>query len=263
MADTEGAGTVLRVTRVLQTLADLPEGGSLKEISRRTALPPSTTHRLLQLLMQQGFVERDGGGQNYQTGSELFRVASLIANQSSLVDLVRPFLHRVAREFDEISTFGVYIPETRRATSIVHIQSTNPLQYGLQQFQSTSLLWGAMGRSILAELPDAEVEACLAEAGPSPGTGIRPPTLTALHRELHHIRACGYALSKGQRIKGAVGVAAPVFRAEGRLLGSLCVTLPELRYTQRMAERLPPFVVAQARALSMVLGDRRRPEVAE
>ncbi|MGH6989028.1 MAG: IclR family transcriptional regulator [Stellaceae bacterium] len=257
MAGAEGAGTVVRATRLLQTLAELPDGGSLKEIARRTALPPSTAHRLLQLLMQQGFVERDVDGQNYQTGPELFRVASLIASQSSLVDLARPFLRRVAQEFDEICTFGIYIPETRRATTIDHIQSTNPLQYGLQQFQSTSLLWGAMGRSILAYLPETEIAACLAEEGLAPGTGAPPPPPSVLRRELRQIRDRGYTCSEGQRIKGAVGVAAPVFRTDGRIFGSLCVTLPKLRYTRHMAERLPPLVVEQARALSTVLGNRR------
>jgi DNA-binding IclR family transcriptional regulator len=257
-AGDDGAGTVARVARLVQCLAELPDGGSLKAIAGRIALPPSTTHRLLQLLMQAGFVERDAGGQNYQTGRELFRVASLIASQSSLVGMARPFLLRVAEASDEICTFGLYIPGTRRATTIDHIQSTHPLQYGLQQFHSTSLLWGAMGRSILAHLPEGEIAACLAEKMPSPATGAAMPESPALLRALGRIRKHGYVISEGQRIKGAVGVAAPVFGAGGRILGSLCVTLPKQRYTRKMADGLPPLLVEQAAGLSAILGHRRR-----
>src|ERR1700730_9832348 len=58
-ADTKG--TVVRVVDLLRSFAEGPAQWSLSEIAERVALPRSTTHRLLQLLRSQGFVDADDG----------------------------------------------------------------------------------------------------------------------------------------------------------------------------------------------------------
>ena len=55
------SGTVARVTMLLRVLAEAKGPASLTDISERMKLPVSTTHRLLNLLLDQGFVERGRG----------------------------------------------------------------------------------------------------------------------------------------------------------------------------------------------------------
>src|SRR3546814_14265980 len=77
------------------------------------------------------------------------------------------------------------------------------------------LYWGASGKAILAFLPDDEIEQILRREGASPASGEKPPSLRARMAELREVRERGYAISEGQKLPGARGVAAPVFDAKG------------------------------------------------
>src|SRR3546814_4202920 len=69
--------------------------------------------------------------------------------------------------------------------------------------------------AILAFLPDDEIEQILRREGASPASGEKPPSLRARMAELREVRERGYAISEGQKLPGARGVAAPVFDAKG------------------------------------------------
>jgi DNA-binding IclR family transcriptional regulator len=75
-----------------------------------------------------------------------------------------------------------------------------------------------------------------------------------LHKALASIRANGFAHTFGQRIKGAVGLFAPVFNASGEVIASFGVTVPEVRYRPTALASLTSSVVHQALALSRALG---------
>jgi DNA-binding IclR family transcriptional regulator len=250
----ETAGTVARVVRLLHALAETKGDVSIKDLSARLALPPSSVHRLLGLLMEDGMVERGEGGHLYRAGLEFFRIGSLVATKTSIADIARPFMRTVVDECDEICMLVLYMPGLRRVMTTAFVDSSKPLRYQVELFRPHTMLWGATGRSVLAFLDQPTIAAAIAEGDPSPATGQALPPPDKLLRDLADIRATGYALTSGQKIEGAIGLGTPLFDAAGKLLGSLCITVPRLRFRAADETALAGLLMKQAQALNKTLG---------
>ena len=115
---------------------------------------------------------------------------------------------------------------------------------------------GASGKAILAFLPPEEIDAIAAERSPSPVSGEKAPPASALKRELEAIRQAGYAFSRGAKIPGSRGIAAPILDANAVAVGSLTLTIPEMRFREESKEQLATMVMSGAEEISTLLGHR-------
>ena len=105
--------------------------------------------------------------------------------------------------------------------------------------------------------------AVLGEPAPSPNPGAIQRALgllkllaeAAFRALLAGIRERGWILTRGEKLPGAVGTSAPVFGAAG-VIGSLTVTIPEVRFQPSMEPRIQRLVVESAARISAVLGYR-------
>jgi DNA-binding IclR family transcriptional regulator len=250
----EGIGTVARVVRLLQCLADVEDDVSIKELAARLNLPPSTVHRLLNLLANDGIVERSAARHVYRPGLELIRIASLIASKTRITDLALPVMRAVVEACNEVCMLVLYLPAVRRVMVASSVDSSNPLRYQVERFVPHSLLWGATGRSTLAFLEPGVIDEVIAENDPSPASGARLPPRDVFLAELAAIRARGYVLTQGQKIGGAVGIGAPIFNADGSVLGGLCITLPQVRFKPSSEQALAALLLKHVATLNTTLG---------
>ena len=74
-----------------------------------------------------------------------------------------------------------------------------------------------------------------------------------LRRALEAVRQKGYCMTRGQRIPGVVGISAPVFLGDGRVMGSLYVSVPEQRFADDQEAKISGSLVACSAALSRQL----------
>jgi len=241
-----------RVLRLLQCVAEADREFALKDLVARTDLAPSTTHRLLSFLVQAGLVER-AGPKIYRQGPELLRMASLVLQKSEVHKLARPLLQELWTQWRETCSYCLYRPGTRTATVVETIRTPHPLQFLVELHAEISLAWGSMGRSILAYLPSADVEAVLADHRRSPLSGRLAPTRRAMDRELDQIRQRGYAVYEDKALDVA-GVASPVFGPAGTVVGCIGVTMPLSRFRKCNESELCAAVVAKTRRLSAAGG---------
>ena len=247
-------GTALRLIGVLRHLAEADGEVTVKGLADALALPPSTAHRMLGQLARTGMVEADGARHRYCPGVEYYRLAALVAGRMDLAEIARPIMDEVVAECGETCVLGLYIPGERRMMFVARADSAHPLRYPLALHRPLSVAWGASGRAILAFLPAEEIDAVLALREASPATGAALPAPAEMRRRLADIRSRGVAVSHGEKIPGAVGIAAPVTRAGGHVIGSLSVTIPELRFQPDSEARLVELVRSRAAELSRALG---------
>ena len=255
--ETNSAGIVGRVMALLRVLAELDREAGLSEIASRMNLPPSTTHRLLHLLLEEGFVERGAAdSRTYRAGLEFMRVAGLLMARADLPNLAQPFMQNVVDACDETCVLSLYVARTAQMMVVRAIHGSHPLRYDAPLYDPGSLVWGATGRGILAFLSEATIATILAKEGPSPADPRKTVKRQQILRELARVREQGYAHSHSQKIKGAVGFAAPVFNGSG-VVAALCITLPESRYEPAMEEQLAATIMRQADLFSASLGGRK------
>lgn len=244
--DSRVDGPIVRCLRLIRLLTEIKGDLSIKEAARFLELPASTTHRLLQILQSEGFVEKNAETQRYQAGLDLERMGSLLASRKGLRDVTRPFLQRVVDMCGEACMFVGYLPSTHQVSVMAAINSSHPLRYEIVLYEPHTVAWGATGRSILAFLPEEEQKKIVAEAGPSPVTGERLPPWPEMKRELDRIREQGYVVSHSQKLDGAVGIGAPVRDASGQIIGSFCITIPEIRFDPEAEPRLTQLIKHEA-----------------
>src|SRR3546814_5796548 len=110
--------------------------------------------------------------------------------------------------------------------------------------------------AILAFLPDDEIEHILRREGASPASGEKPLSLRARMAELREVRERGYAISEGQKLTGARGVAAPVFDAKGVFV-CLCMTSPQERMPHASIDAIVKDIMAKRDEIWRFLGAER------
>lgn len=251
MAFASDRGSGPRLIMLLRLIAESGQSFSLKDLAARTGLPPSSVHRLLQVLTRSGMVER-GPHQSYGPGRALYRMASLLRAQFDLNRSARPFLERLWSEWRETTVLCAYNPVSRTGTVVDVMSTTHPLRFAIEAGMDLALPWGSLGQSMLAFLPDDDVEMVLSTAKTGPLSGRPLPPRRQVLADLERVRARGHADYFDPNYDVA-GVAAPLFAKAGELIGCLGITMPSQRVGLHDRERMIAAVRAAARELSDLL----------
>jgi DNA-binding IclR family transcriptional regulator len=252
----ENLGTVKRVIEIIRFFSERGDA-TLKELSLALSLAPSTCHRLLELLGQDGFVERDTTHRRYRIGRDLFRIAALVQSKHDIRAIALPFLRQLVDVCDETCVLSLYLPSEGKIFFSEKVDSSRMLRYQVPMNTPMSVLWGASGRSILAFFDKEEIDRIYTAEGRAPASGEALPARRTLEKELSTIRERGYDITYGQKVAGAVGFGAPVFGIDGKVFGSICVTVPETRIAAKDRQRVGELVRATAERLSATLGSPR------
>lgn len=248
--DIKSTGTVHRVIRLLSAIASTAGPLRISAVARDVKLAPSTVHRLLHLLMKEGLVERTGEHQDYAVGPEFYRISACVLGHIKLSDIAQPYLDRLVVRFGETMLLGELIRAEPAMTFAARAEGGHPLQYRVQMHSHSSLLWGASGRSILAYLDEEVVSRAVARERRLGGT---IPVFSELQRELQAVKRRGYAVSEGEKLPGAQGIAAPVFGARG-IAGCICMTAPKGRIARDSVTLIGRTLSKEANDLSRALG---------
>ncbi|WP_285729194.1 IclR family transcriptional regulator [Nocardiopsis sp. ATB16-24] len=244
---------VARAFQVLTYMIEQPQiEFGVREIAKACELQPSTVHRALGSLIESGVIVQDEGSDNYRVGLDLLRLWSLTHKKADIRGLARKRLQAVVEACNETVILGLYDRRRRQMLRVDSIESSHPLRYVFDLFQWTEIYRGASGLSILANLPDdecAEILAAAERAGDSPWPGR-----ALAQAEIDRIREQGYAVTRGRRIPGAVGISAPIFDHQNDVVGSFILTVPEQRIDDARLPTYVDLVVKEACALSRDLG---------
>jgi IclR family acetate operon transcriptional repressor len=228
---TETTGTVARTLAVLRVVAEAKGTVGVKEVADALQLPMSTSHRLLDLLLDAGFVQKEKVKRRYAAGAELLRLANLVAHRASPATLVQPLLDELTRATGETALFAAYLPARHSVAYVAKSDSPHSLRFRIDLYEQAPPEWGASGLAILALLPEPEQAALFARARPSPVTGRRLAR-AAFFERLATVRRDGFAVTEGEKLADSVGIAVPLTSAAGELAGSLALTIPKVRFVR-------------------------------
>jgi DNA-binding IclR family transcriptional regulator len=243
---------VARSLDVLAWMAAHPAGPwSVRQAARDIGTSPTTIHRIFRVFEERGLIGQDGD-RSYTPGLELYRVCHALASELSPVKIARPHLEEVVRQSGETAMLGGYDWHRRQMMFLDTVYAPHPLRYVLDLHRWIPVHSGATGLAILASLPEAERQG-IYDKGLEALTAATMVDAAQLEKAAAEIRARGYALSKGQRLVGAVALAAPVFDSAGDVFGDACMTIPEQRYEDRLEGVLAPLLMHAAARISAEL----------
>lgn len=242
-------GMTARVVAVLDQLArTAPTGVGVRQLASELGLSRSAVHRVLQGLAEVHVARALPSG-SYAPGSVMASWAALLAGSHSLLSASADVLARLTESVDETAYLFSYEWPDHYATVLSGRQCGKPVRYVLEVGSRAPLHAGAAGKAILAHLPPSIIDD-LPLAG-----GMTESSKDALLADLAATRERGYALSIGEHIPEACGVAS-AFYADDRPAGSIDITIPRYRMEPDKMDGIGKLVVAAAQDLSHLLGSR-------
>jgi IclR family transcriptional regulator, acetate operon repressor len=241
-----GTQAVDRAAQLLLQVVHCPGPVTFTELTSASGLAKSTTSRLLMALERNGLVQRDGRGA-FRPGEAFVSYAWRSGAEAGLINVAQPFLDRLGEATGETINLGVasrgMVEQIAQVDSTYLIGGTNWV--GL----SVPLHCAALGKVLLAygaaELPQGRL---------SRRTARTITSREALAGDLAEARRRGYALTNEELEPGLVAVAAPVYRDGPTVVAALSVSGPATRLTRARIPAVAARCMAEASALSAVLG---------
>jgi DNA-binding IclR family transcriptional regulator len=243
-----------RALAALEVLANSSSECSLAEICSTLKLHKSTAHRLMMVLEQHRLVEKNVDSGRYRLGLKLYEFGSKAFGAIDLRRHARPYLDRLQREISETVFFCML--DDGQVFYIEKIESQQSVRTACMVGSRAPAYCTAVGKAMLAELPDAEVNEIIRRWGLK---AITPNTITtpaALKAELRAIRLRGYAIDNEEKEPGLRCLSAPVRNDTGKLLAALSVSGPAFRVTKERIPEIGKAVMQAAGELSYELGYR-------
>ncbi len=239
---------------VLETLALAEEELSLTRLQAQLNLPLPTLHRLLQALVERGYVEQNDDSRRYGPGLRILEIAEA-AKRNSRFDLsriVRPFLQRLTDGSGETSNLVV-----RHNTRIVYIEqvpSPRSVRMFTQVGHRAPLYCTGAGKAVLSCLSTEQLDAYVATAQLE---RLTPHTLASredLVQEIVKVRQRGFAVDDEEFEIGVRCVAAPIVDPTGRCVAAISISGPTTRMSWERAEELGPQVKHMSALCSTQVG---------
>lgn len=165
----------------------------------------------------------------------------------------RPIVEALVAETGETINLGAML-RGFRVRPLIQLASPRDVRYDPRGIDCPAYC-SAMGRALLAFLPEECVDQCLAQPlRPVTAWTLTDPAL--LRARIALARQQGYAEIENEFTPGASGVAAPVFDRDGRAVATINLATLNERWRRHRLAYIPAVVVAAA-ALSLKLGGRR------
>ncbi len=252
------AQTLHRVVRILDCFTqDRPELG-VREVARIVDLSSSATGRLMVALRDLGILNQNPNTKSYSMGTRMLTWAGVYLSTSDIRNIAYPYLQELHHASQE--TISLYILEGNERVCIERIESTQNVRFVAPRIgRRLPLHAGSAGKVLLAFLNDQRREDILSVGGLvrlTEKTFVDPDLLRA---ELVKIRQEGYAISIGEWILDAAGIAAPIFDRAGFVQAALTISGPAQRFTLEAYPGYVEKVVRVAGLISQALGFRGTP----
>jgi DNA-binding IclR family transcriptional regulator len=244
-------GVVMKVLKILEALHGNPSGLQLKQIAKQTAINKSTAYRFLAHLQGEGYLFRDEAGA-YVIGPKLARIGSGINFEETLRKMARPILQKLWAATGE--TVNLAILDGQQILYLDVIESSHTFRLASQVGARRPLYCTALGKVILAHLPEEEAKELISSLifeRQTPRTLTRP---ASLKKDLVKSRLHGCALDDEEAVLGARCIAAPIFDANGKVIGAASVSGPLTRISAEKVSAFTALVKEAAQSISRRLG---------
>ena len=237
---------VCAILRVLAQRSPL----RLTDIADTTSLNKATALRILNSLIEEGFVSRVAGAKTYELGQEA-RVMAVGARRSvDIAELAQPSLLRLSERSADTALLSVR--SGVEALYLARSVDSHPLQPNYLQIGSRRPLGvGAGALALLVWLPDAEIEAVIEVIVPRLA---KSPRITPkfLRERIAVARKAGHTVLLDAAFPGMGGVGVPVRDDAGEVVAALSIGAATDRIRRRESE-LADMLKKEAQVLARAM----------
>jgi IclR family acetate operon transcriptional repressor len=241
-----------RVIDILELAAESRGGLALKDVSRGVGTPKSSLLPLLRTLTARGYLEQGHAGE-YRLGPRAVELGARSRGQRDLAAAARPALEELMRYTGETVFLATLTADGTGIVYVDKVESEQIIRYSSGVGDRRPLHATASGKAILAFLPPARRAELLDSLELVRYTERTLATVPALRASLDEVRRAGVCVNIEEIVRGACGIAAPIFDHRDAVRAACAIGGPTDRVRPRLRE-LAAAVKATAEAISRRLG---------
>ena len=243
-----------RAFAIIDALAETREDASLAEIAAIVKMHKSTVHRLMMNLERHRLVDRDATG-HYRLGMKLYDLGIRAFSRFDIRHRAHPHLEKLMSDTDE--TVHLCILDDGEMLYVDKVEPRRSIRMSSTVGRRNAVHCTAVGKAVLAALPEAAVDQIIAQRGLRRFTENTLTTPAALKAELREVRQRGYAVDDEENEEGVRCIGAMVCDHSGRPAAAISVSAPSFRTSREKLRSLAPVVCEAARAVSLEWGYRQ------
>ncbi|MCX8997446.1 IclR family transcriptional regulator [Rhizobiaceae bacterium BDR2-2] len=239
--------SVDRALTLLELLADAPQELRLQDLARMANLKTPTCHHILNTLVARGYASKLAQPRSYYLGPRVAELAAMRGTRFDIVREARPILQRLHAEaharvrlagfsgtaLTVLCQFGEDGEPTEDLSSAAHAT--------------------ALGKAILAWLPETEIARVVADRGLVAFTANTIDNLGDLVESLRQVRRHGFAVEDREFRSETVAIGCAIRDRSGAVVGSISGDLQPAPPDHERLRILQTLISRSARELSALV----------
>ena len=237
---------------LLEALSDEGRDVSLSDLATRFAWDKSTTFRLLATLIHRGYVDQDAETNKYRLGLRILKLSGALNRRLDIKRCASPFIEELALMSRETAHLAVL--DGGEAVILNQRDSSEKIRVNSYVGMREPAHCTALGKVLLAYLPDMQLERLIEERGLPAYTERTITSQKALTAHLSKVREQGYAFDDEEHDIGMRCVASPVRNSEEMVVAAAGISGPAQRIMWEDVNRYVDIVKEIADKISRNIG---------
>ena len=228
-----------------------PELG-LVEISKKVKLSKGTTYRIVYTLTSRGYISQDQNLGKYRLGPKSFEIGSVALSQME----IRRVAHTYLEELRNLTGEATHLVVQDKGEALYLDKLDSPRAIRMNSFigQRLPMHCTAVGKAMLADLPELEVSYICNMRGMGRSTAKTITTIEGLLQDLQQVKAEGYAIDDEENEEGLRCLAAPIRDYSGKVIAAISVSVPIFRFGDELRPNFVESLVSTAKQISYQMG---------
>jgi IclR family KDG regulon transcriptional repressor len=243
--------TVVKVLKLVETLSRAERPVGVTAIAAELGFTKSNAHRLLNTLVELGYVKRHDVEGQYELTLKLWRIGAAVMSRLDVARIALPHMRALEEATEESVNLSVF--DDGQVVYVAAVQGRNPVRAFIRVGDRRPGYCTATGKVLLAYQPENLLSKYCGKM-----KRYTPNTITSLARlktELAQVRNRGYSVTAGEWSDNVGGVAAPIRAASGEVTGAVGLMSPlERLKTESTRSQAAKAIVDCAARISSDLG---------
>jgi DNA-binding IclR family transcriptional regulator len=227
--------------RILSLFTPETTSMTLKEITGRTRINPTSTFRFVETLVQLGYLKKDPKTKVLKLGPMALVLSHNIIKSFDILQIIKPHIDEA---FDRHNvSIDSAIVEEGRLVLLYRREAKDTLTFALPLL-SPHIHCSALGKAYLAGLPEDALSEVLDGLKLTRRTPFSLTSRAAVLSDVRKTREKGYAVNNEEYVLGLISIGAPLINEDGVVIGAVSFDVSTVQFTVAEAEkRLGPAVL--------------------
>ncbi|MCG8565620.1 MAG: IclR family transcriptional regulator [Desulfobacterales bacterium] len=245
-----GAQSIRRTIAIIKAVSRLnAQGARLAQVARDVDLPPPTVHRILNVLLEEEFLAFDVETKLYHLGTALYSLGAA-TQQFSIRDRYYTTLKRISEQTGDASY--LLIRSGYDGVCIERVLGGSRVQVlGFEVGERRVIGVGAGGQVLLSFLPE-DVREKILEVNAPRYKKYYNIELEEVRSWIERTRRRNYSHSVHKVTPDSVGVGAPIFNVEGKVVAAISVAGITARMGDERCREIAKVILSEIAAVGPV-----------